>query len=85
MIATLRKKAQITIPSEIVAKLNLEEGMQFEVIEKDVAIMLMPLAIYPSNYVEALKNEVNEIKLMVAEGKQPIFDNVDALFDSLEK
>ncbi len=85
MIATLRKKAQITIPSEIVAKLNLEEGMQFEVIEKDGAIMLMPLAVYPSNYVEALKNEVNEIKLMVAEGKQPIFDNVDALFDSLEK
>ena len=85
MIATLRKKAQITIPSEIVAKLNLEDGMQFEVIEKDGAIMLMPLAVYPSNYVEALKNEVNEIKLMVAEGKQPIFDNVDALFDSLEK
>lgn len=85
MIATLRKKAQITIPSEIVAKLNLEEGMQLEVIEKDGAIMLMPLAVYPSNYVEALKNEVNEIKLMVAEGKQPIFDNVDALFDSLEK
>ena len=85
MIATLRKKAQITIPSEIVAKLNLEEGMQFEVIEKDGAIMLMPLAVYPSNYVEAPKNEVNEIKLMVAEGKQPIFDNVDALFDSLEK
>ena len=85
MIATLRKKAQITIPSEIVAKLNLEEGMQFEVIEKDGAIMPMPLAVYPSNYVEALKNEVNEIKLMVAEGKQPIFDNVDALFDSLEK
>ena len=85
MLATLRKKAQITIPSEIVAQLGLTEGTQFEVMEKDGTIILLPLALYPSNYIEALKSEVNEIKCQVAEGKHPIFDNVDALFNSLEK
>lgn len=85
MLATMRKKSQITIPSEIVDKLGLEEGAQFEVVEKDGTIIFLPLAVYPVSYIEALKSEVNELKSMVAEGKQPIFDNVDELFKSLEK
>ena len=85
MIATLRKKAQITIPSEIVNKLGLAEGDQLDITEKDGVIMLLPLAVYPSKYIDDLKKEVNEIKAKIASGEQPIFDNVDALFDSLEK
>lgn len=83
MIATIRKKSQITIPGEIVAKLGLAEGDQLEVIEKDGIITLMPLAVYPVKYIEELKNEVNEIKAKIASGEQPVFDSVDELFESL--
>lgn len=85
MIATLRKKAQITIPSDIVTKLGLAEGDQLDITEQDGVIMLLPLAVYPSKYIDDLKREVDEIKAKIASGEQPVFDTVDALFDSLEK
>ncbi len=85
MIATLRKKSQITLPSDIVTRLGLSEGDQFEVVEKDGTIMLFPLAVYPTKYIDDLKKEISEIKEKIASGEQPIFDTVDALFESLEK
>ena len=57
MIAELRGKGQITIPKEIVKALALSKGDRFEVFEKDGAIMLMPVVIYPKNYVNNLKSE----------------------------
>ena len=85
MIATMRKRSQITLPSEIVTKLGLVEGDQFEVIERDGTIVLFPMAVYPAAYIKNLKKEVNEIKARIASGEQPVFDTVDALFESLEK
>ena len=83
MTVTIRKKSQVTIPSEIVSKLGLAEGDQLEVLEQDGVITMMPLAVYPLKYIEELKNEVNEIKARIASGEQPVFDSVDALFESL--
>ena len=85
MIATLRKKAQITIPNDIVNKLGLSEGDQLDITEKDGMIMILPMAVYPSKYIDDLRKEVDEIKAKIAAGEQPVFDSVDALFDSLEK
>ncbi|MBQ3334371.1 MAG: AbrB/MazE/SpoVT family DNA-binding domain-containing protein [Eubacteriaceae bacterium] len=85
MIATIRKRSQITLPSEIVTKLGLSEGDRLDVIEKDGAIMLLPMAVYPTKTINDLKQEVNDIKAKIAAGEHPVFDNVDALFDSLEK
>lgn len=85
MIATLRKKSQITLPSEIVTKLGLSEGDQLDIKEENGTIMLFPMAVYPTKYIEDLKKEVSEIKAKIASGEQPVFDTVDELFDSLEK
>jgi AbrB family looped-hinge helix DNA binding protein len=85
MIATLRKRSQITIPVEIIKKLGLSEGDKLDVMEKDGAIMLLPMAVYPTKYIHDLKNEVDEIKARIASGEQPVFDTVDSLFESLEK
>ena len=85
MIATIRKRSQITLPSEIVTKLGLSEGDQLDVTENDGTIMLLPMAVYPSKYINDLKKEVSEIKAKIASGEQPVFDNVDDLFESLEK
>lgn len=85
MLAELRQKSQITIPKEIIMKLGLSEGDRFEIYEKDGIICMMPIAVYPKKYVEELKEEIDAVKSKIASGEQPVFDNVDALFDKLEK
>ena len=39
---------------------------------------------YPEPYLDKLRAEVEDVKVAIAQGKQPIFDNVDELFDMLE-
>ena len=85
MVVTLRKKSQITIPSDIVNKLGLTEGDQFDIVEQNGTILIIPLVTYPAKYLSDIKKEVSEIKKKIASGEQPIFDNVDALFASLDK
>jgi AbrB family looped-hinge helix DNA binding protein len=84
MLAELRQKAQITIPKEIIVKLGLSEGDKLDIFEKDGSICLMPVAVYPRNYLSELKEEIRDVKAKLASGKQPVFDSVDALFDKLE-
>lgn len=83
MIATLRKKAQITIPGEIVEKLGLTEGVQLEVWEKDGVIGMLPLAAYPAKYVSDLKKEVGAIKEQLAAGEKVEFKKVDMILETM--
>ena len=53
--------------------------------EQDGTIMLFPMTFYPTKYIDDLKKEVSDIKAKIASGEQPVFDTVDALFESLEK
>ncbi len=85
MLAELRQKSQITIPKEITVKLGLVEGDKFEIIEKDGTIMLIPVAIYPKRYIDDLHAEIENVKSKLAAGEQPVFDNIDDLFASLEE
>ena len=84
MLAELRAKSQVTIPKKLVEKLGLSKGDKLDVFEKDGAICLMPVAMYPKNYIAELHEEINETKRKITSGEQPVFDNVDALFDRLE-
>lgn len=84
MIAELRQKAQVTIPKEIIVKLGLSEGDKLDIFEKDGAICIMPVAVYPKKYLDDLKEEIRDVKAKIASGEQPVFDSVDALFEKLE-
>ncbi len=84
MLAELRTKSQITIPKEIVSQLGLSAGDKLEIYEKDGVICLMPVTIYPKNYVDTLREEIKELKSNIKNGKQPLFDNIDSMFDKLE-
>ena len=84
MLAELRAKSQVTIPKELVEKLGLSEGDKLDVFERNGAICLMPVAVYPKQYLAELREEVETAKSKIASGEQPVFDNVDALFDKLE-
>ena len=84
MLAELRAKSQITIPKELVEKLGLSEGDKLYVSEKNGTISLMPVAVYPKQYITDLRTEIEDTKSKIASGKQPLFDNIDALFSRLE-
>ncbi|MCD7728205.1 MAG: AbrB/MazE/SpoVT family DNA-binding domain-containing protein [Ruminococcus sp.] len=85
MLAELRKKAQVTIPKDIILKLGLSEGDKLDIFEKDGSICIMPVVVYPKKYLNDLREEIGEVKANIASGKQPVFDSVDALFDKLEE
>lgn len=85
MLAELRQKAQITIPKEIITQLGLSEGDKLEIFERDGAICMMPVAVYPKHYLKELRSEIDGVKSKLASGEQPVFDNVDALFEKLEQ
>ena len=85
MLAELRTKSQITIPKEIIKRLNLSEGDKFEIYEKDGMIYMVPVVVYPKKYVDDLLNEITEMKAKIASGEQPTFDNVEDLFAKLEE
>lgn len=84
MLTELRKKSQITIPKEMVEKLGLHEGDKLEITEKDGAINIMPVAVYPKRYLDDLKEEILEIKRKLKLGEQPMFDSLDDLFEHLD-
>lgn len=84
MLAELRQKSQVTIPKEIIIKLGLSEGDKLDIFEKDGAICIMPVVVYPKKYVDELREELDDIRAKIASGEQPVFDSVDSLFDKLE-
>lgn len=83
MLAEVRQKSQITIPKNIVQKLGLAEGDKLEVFEKDGTIYMMPVVVYPKKYLDELQKEIDEVRAKIATGEQPVFDNVDDLFNAL--
>ena len=84
MLAELRKKAQVTIPKELVDKLGLSEGDKFDVFENNGTICFMPVAVYPKQYLVELRREIEDTKSKIASGKQPVFDDIDTMFDKFE-
>ena len=85
MLTVLRPKAQITIPSAIVSSLGLKEGDQLDIFEENGSIRMLPVAVYPKSYVDQLHAEISTLKESIANGEQPVFDNIDALFEKLDE
>ena len=85
MLAELRTKSQITLPKTIVSNLGLSEGDQLEVYEKNGTIYMTPVAVYPTSTISELQKEISKMKTDIKNGKQPVFDNLDSLFEALEK
>ena len=84
MLTELRPKAQVTIPKDIILKLGLTEGDILDIFEKDGAICIMPVVVYPKKYLDELRREIDDVKARLAAGERPVFDHVDALFDAME-
>lgn len=78
MLAEIRGRSQITIPSEIIRKLGISEGDKFDIVEKDGGIFLCPVVIYPkekmTKIARILKESESEIK------NQQAFESVEDMF-----
>jgi mRNA interferase RelE/StbE len=74
----------IAVRADIVDRLGIAEGDKLEVTEKDGAIYLMPVVVYPKKYLDELRREIHDAKTKIAAGQYPTFDSVDALFSKLE-
>ena len=84
MIIELRKKSQITIPSEIVKQLKLNEGDHLDISINNGVICIEPVAVYSKSYVEKLEKSVMMIKEDPAKYNAGPFSSVDEAIEYLE-
>ena len=81
MLAEIRGRSQITIPSEIIKKLGISEGDKFEIMEKDGGIFLCPVIVYPKDKIakiaKILKESENDTKTRTA------FESVEDMFSDM--
>lgn len=81
MLAEIRGRSQITIPSEIIKKLGISEGDKFDIMERDGGIFLCPVVVYPKDKIariaKILKESENDTKTRTA------FESVEDMFSDM--
>lgn len=78
MLAEIRGRSQITIPSEIIKKLGISEGDKFDIIEKDGGIFLCPVIVYPKDKLLKIAKLIKDSEIELS--KQESFDTVEDMF-----
>ena len=78
MLAELRSRSQITIPTEIIKKLGISEGDKFDIIEKDGGIFLCPVVIYPKDKLLKIAKLIKDSECELS--TQESFDSVENMF-----
>jgi len=78
MLAEIRGRSQITIPSEIIKKLGISEGDKFEIIEKDGGIFMCPVVVYPKDKMMKIAKILKDAEPDLAD--QEGFDSVEEMF-----
>ena len=81
MLAEIRGRSQITIPSEIIKKLGISEGDKFDIMERDGGIFLCPVVVYQKDKIakiaKILKESENDTKTRTA------FESVEDMFSDM--
>ena len=81
MLAEIRGRSQITIPSEIIKKLGISEGDKFDIMERDGGIFLCPVVVYPKDKIAKIakirKESENDTK------KKTAFESVEDMFSDM--
>ena len=81
MLAEIRGRSQITIPSQIIKKLGISEGDKFDIMERDGGIFLCPVVVYPKDKIakiaKMLKESENDTKT------RTVFESVEDMFSDM--
>ena len=87
MIVDLKQKSQVTIPMELVKKLNLAVGDKLDVEEKEGKLIITPVVIIPKDqawyYSKEWQTKEKEVELQIAEGKVHQANTKEELFEGL--
>lgn len=83
MIIELRKKSQLTLPKDVVKKLNLKEGDKLSIEVKNSSIVIEPVAVYPKEYIYKLHEEIMLLK-EDSKIEDYTFTNIEELTNSLK-
>jgi AbrB family looped-hinge helix DNA binding protein len=87
MIVDLKQKSQVTIPKELVKKLNLSVGDKLDLEEKDGKIIITPVMVIPKSqawyYSKEWQQQEKKVDQQVAEGKVHEANSKEELFDGL--
>ena len=78
MLAEIRGRSQITIPSEIIKRLGISEGDKFDIVEKDGGIFLCPVVVYPKDKLLKIAKLIKDAEKELS--AQESFDNVENMF-----
>ena len=84
MIIEVRKKAQVTIPKEVVDALNIQEGDHLEVSVMDGIVRMEPVAIYTKKYINKLEKTIMMIQENPTKYTTGPFTSVEQLIEYLE-
>jgi AbrB family looped-hinge helix DNA binding protein len=87
--ATVRKKAQLTLPAEVRAALHVVEGDEVEfTVTETGEVLLRGLATIPTEqrwfWTEGWQAGEREASEQIAAGNLAVHGDVDALFDALD-
>ena len=87
MIIDLKQKSQVTIPMELMRKLNLSIGDKLKIEEMDGKIIITPVAVIPKDqiwyYSKEWQDKEKGVELQIAEGKIHEADTGRELFEGL--
>ena len=87
MIVELKQKSQVTIPKELVIKLNLQVGDQLDIDEKDGKLIITPVVVIPKDqewyYSRKWINMEKKVDKQIEENEIFSADDPDKLFKDL--
>lgn len=84
MLAELKTKSQLTIPSKIVKKMGLVQGDMFDVVAKDDGtIVLVPVVVYAKERVKELEALAKQAKMDLHDDKLPVYNTADEAISAL--
>lgn len=88
IITQLREKSQITIPKDLIEKLNLKIGDNIDITIVDNKIIISPVVIIPKDqawfWSEEWQKEEKKAQMDIDNGKMKKFNSSQELFEDLD-
>ena len=79
MLIELRARSQITLPSEIIKCLGINEGDKFEVMEREGGVFLCPVVVYPKTKLEKIAKIIKDHE----QTPSAVYDSVGGMFKDM--
>lgn len=87
MLVEIKQKSQVTIPVELLKKMNLKTGDKLEIEEHEGRLVITPVVVIPRDqlwyYSKEWQKDEGEAQRQIQEGRVKIATNKDELYMGL--